>query len=448
MRKREEQQTTEADDATLIRRYAEERSEEAFALLMRRYLDLVYSICRRELPGGSMAEDAAQIVFLHLSRKAPTLQNRTETIVGWLFQTARLVCRNMRRQQLRRNAYEEQAAQEASRTLEQPERNDLWGRVEPTLFDALESLRQEERELLLMRYFQEQDFAEIGRLRGISPDAARMRTSRALSRLRNRLSGMGILTPSDKSLESVLTPPYLFLPAPSSCEAAILQLIRTDTAAALLSHAPHYERIYRIYQEWTKTMRLKTLRSAAVALAGIGIVTLGLTGSRGLRAANVAPAVPFQEPAAPLPATPPAPATQTKAAARAVLVSIRVLEKTTARDGRAEEKLLQAPRIVTQSGQEGVVKIVADNPEKGGKSSWTVAVLPTLNDDRTIALHVTWSHQEEEMGDGETRRNHTVETRRRVRSGQVSRITLFKGSNTEMLLEVTAQEQKDKPAGP
>lgn len=448
MRKQEGRQTTEADDAALIRRYVEERAEEAFASLMRRHLDFVYSICRRELPHGNMAEDAAQVVFLHLSRKAPTLRNRTPTIVGWLFKTARLVCHNMRRQQIRRNHYEAQAAREAALTEIQPERNELWGRLEPALFDALASLREEEREFLILRFFQEQEFVEIGRLHGISPDAARMRTNRALHRLRNRLTGRGILAPSDESLESVLTPPYLCLSTPSSCETAILQLIRTETAAVRLSHAPQYETIYRTYQGWIKTMRLKTGRNAAVVLAGIGVVAMGLTGSRALRAANIAQPVPAQAlPAAP-PATPVPSTPKKEASDRVVLVSIRVLEKTTERDGKVEEKLLQAPRILTRSGQEGMIKIATDNPEKGGKSSWTVSVLPTMNDDGTISLRVTWSLQEEETVEGETKRTHTVETKRRVKAGQASRISLFKGSNTETLLEVTAQEQKDKPAGP
>lgn len=41
------------DDAELIRRYAEQRSEEAFAELVRRHLGLVYSAALRRLGGDA-----------------------------------------------------------------------------------------------------------------------------------------------------------------------------------------------------------------------------------------------------------------------------------------------------------------------------------------------------------------------------------------------------------
>jgi hypothetical protein len=43
---------TMPDDATWLRRYVEERSEAAFAELVRRHLDRVYSACLETWAGG------------------------------------------------------------------------------------------------------------------------------------------------------------------------------------------------------------------------------------------------------------------------------------------------------------------------------------------------------------------------------------------------------------
>ena len=70
-------------DAELLRRYAEEKSEAAFAELVRRHLDLVYSTALRQLAGDThLAQDVAQSVFTDLARKAPSLAGRAALAGG------------------------------------------------------------------------------------------------------------------------------------------------------------------------------------------------------------------------------------------------------------------------------------------------------------------------------------------------------------------------------
>lgn len=57
-------------DATLLRRFADHRSEEAFAEVVRRHLDLVYSAALRSTGGDrQLAEDVREQVFVLLSRR-------------------------------------------------------------------------------------------------------------------------------------------------------------------------------------------------------------------------------------------------------------------------------------------------------------------------------------------------------------------------------------------
>ena len=88
-------------DWQLLQKFAENGSQAAFSELTRRYTNLVYRVCQRELGESNLAEDAAQAVFLLLAKKAPTLRpSRAEaTLSPWLFQAALLTAKNARRQE-------------------------------------------------------------------------------------------------------------------------------------------------------------------------------------------------------------------------------------------------------------------------------------------------------------------------------------------------------------
>ena len=80
------------DDAALLRRYAADRTEEAFAELVRRHVDFVYSAALRQANGDvHLAQDATQQVFTDLARKAAVLADRP-VLAGWLFTSTRYAC--------------------------------------------------------------------------------------------------------------------------------------------------------------------------------------------------------------------------------------------------------------------------------------------------------------------------------------------------------------------
>src|SRR5579862_7409922 len=94
-------------DGELLQQFVRQGSQDAFAEIMRHHLPFVYTTCQRELRDVELAQDATQVVFLILARKAATLRNGT-VLAAWLFQTARFVAQDMRRREQRRMLREQQ----------------------------------------------------------------------------------------------------------------------------------------------------------------------------------------------------------------------------------------------------------------------------------------------------------------------------------------------------
>src|SRR5882672_2771681 len=136
------------DDATLLRRYAQDRSESAFAELVRRHLNLVYSAALRQVGGDShLAQDVTQMVFTDLARKAASLAGH-RVLAGWLFTSTRFAAAKLVRTERRRQSRELEA-HTMNETLGGPEEKLDWERVRPVLDATLAELGDADREAIL-----------------------------------------------------------------------------------------------------------------------------------------------------------------------------------------------------------------------------------------------------------------------------------------------------------
>lgn len=184
-----------SSDAELLHRYAEGKSEAAFAELVGRHLDLVYSAALRQVGGDAhRAQDVAQVVFTTLARKAGSL-TRHPVLAGWLYTATRHAAGKALRTEVRRKAREQEALimEEISSTGESTVD---WDRVRPVLDEAMRELNEHEREAVLLRFFARQPFGQIGAALRVSEDAARMRVERALEKLQRALSRRGVASTS------------------------------------------------------------------------------------------------------------------------------------------------------------------------------------------------------------------------------------------------------------
>src|ERR1700761_2461553 len=97
------------DDMHLLARYAGGRDEAAFAALVRRHVNLVYSAAARRLGDRHLAQDVTQAVFLILAKKANSIR-RDAPLSAWLLTTVRYASNNALRIEMRRQRRERAAA--------------------------------------------------------------------------------------------------------------------------------------------------------------------------------------------------------------------------------------------------------------------------------------------------------------------------------------------------
>ena len=109
----------DASDMELLRDYDRQGSEAAFAALVQRHINLVYSVALRHVGIAAHAEEITQAVFIILARKAAGL--RADTILeGWLHETTRLTALSFLRGERRRQFREQEAYMQS--TLQENQR--------------------------------------------------------------------------------------------------------------------------------------------------------------------------------------------------------------------------------------------------------------------------------------------------------------------------------------
>jgi RNA polymerase sigma factor (sigma-70 family) len=101
--------TDDATDAELIDHFVTRRDHNAFAVLVRRHGPMVFGVCRRVLRDPHDAEEAFQVTFLVLVRKAGTLR-QPERLANWLYGVASRVAHKAKLSASRRDVHERSAA--------------------------------------------------------------------------------------------------------------------------------------------------------------------------------------------------------------------------------------------------------------------------------------------------------------------------------------------------
>lgn len=255
------------DDLELLRQFSREGSEAAFAQIVSRHVNLVYSAALRQVHDAATAEDVTQTVFMALASKAAGIGPKT-IVPGWLLLTTRYVAKDALRAERRRRRHERSAARQRAAEMRHMEESsssadavmtrDEQCRLEAVLDGVLAKLGTAGRDAIVLRFFEENSLADVGRRLGISEDAAKKRVSRSLAQMRAMLLRQGI-TLGAEGIGSVLGV-IAVRPAPAALAA---KASHAAVAGASVSIAKGAITI----MAWTKA---KTAAVAAVALLLLG----------------------------------------------------------------------------------------------------------------------------------------------------------------------------------
>jgi RNA polymerase sigma factor (sigma-70 family) len=246
-------------DSQLLRAYVEHRAEPAFAELVRRHVDFVYSAAKRMVCDSHLAEDVTQGVFVALAKQAVQLADRP-VLSGWLHGTAQNIAAQTVRTDVRRRARE----QEAVAMNELSESTAHWQQIAPYLDTALGELDESDRDALLLRYFERKSAQEMAQTLGISDEAAQKRVRRAVEKLREFFSKRNV-TIGASGLAVVISA--------NAIQAAPLGLAVTiSTATVLAGTAVSTSTIIVATKTIAMTTLQKTLITTTLAIvAGAGI---------------------------------------------------------------------------------------------------------------------------------------------------------------------------------
>jgi len=155
---------------------------ESFGALYERYHSSMVALAYSMLADRDLAEDAAQDVFAIACRDLRSLKSK-ERFAAWLVG----ICRNVSRQMLRANKAKPVALGDNPAAQK---RDDMEDRRE-AIRRAVWSLREADRELIVMRYFDGFSQGQISEVLDISPQAVNGRLIRAKRKIAKYLKRNG-----------------------------------------------------------------------------------------------------------------------------------------------------------------------------------------------------------------------------------------------------------------
>ena len=247
-------------DITLLKQYAC-GDESAFKELFERYVHLVYSAALRQVRNPSHAEEITQAVFILLARKAKSLSPKT-VLSGWLYQAARLTAASLIKREIRRQRREQEVYMQSL----EPEASS-WEQIAPLLDEAMGRLGEQDRNAIVLRFFENRTPQEVAGALKLNEVAARKRVSRALEKLRIFFTKRGVVLTTTIIAAAI---------SGNSVQAAPIALANSAVAVAIAKGAMASTSTLTLIKGALKIMAWTKMKTTVVSSVGI-LVAMGTT---------------------------------------------------------------------------------------------------------------------------------------------------------------------------
>lgn len=240
-------------DRELLERFAGDRDEVAFRLLVERHLPLVHGIARRITANEDLAKDVAQDTFMRLAQRAALIPENV-SLTAWLHRVTQHLAIDLVRAESRRKKREHANPHHAAMSnTPSPD----WSALAPLVDSLINRLPPADREVLLLRYYRDEPHAEVARQLGVSEAVVKKRASRALEKLRGLLASRGIATTT--AALATLLPAHAATPVSPS-----LVLSISTATKSVIPLAP---------QGFNLHLAMTTVQKSAIASAAIIFMT-------------------------------------------------------------------------------------------------------------------------------------------------------------------------------
>jgi RNA polymerase sigma factor (sigma-70 family) len=184
-----EEKKTKTDQA-LIMAFIGNADEMVFSEIVQRHGPMVYRVCFRILSDHHEAEDAAQVVFAILVKKARSIRKQ-RSLGSWLHGVARATALYSLRNHVNRKKREEEVAM-YSQNMTQVANEECRSEVFDMMDEAVAQLSKRQREAIVLRHLQGHSVVDAAFFAGCSPEALKSRTSDGIATLRKFFTKRGV----------------------------------------------------------------------------------------------------------------------------------------------------------------------------------------------------------------------------------------------------------------
>ncbi len=184
------QRTSEPDDDALVER-ARKLDDEAWQIIFNRHYPRIYSYLYYKVGDPNVAEDLSGEVFERAVKNIHRFKPRGSGLAGWLTRIAQNLAHDYHRRRNTRPPDPLELNESWIETGSDPAQKLLSQETAAYLYQALQKLTPEQRDVILLRFLAQMRTSEVANMMGKTVGAIKALQHRALAALRRELESLG-----------------------------------------------------------------------------------------------------------------------------------------------------------------------------------------------------------------------------------------------------------------